>query len=154
MLTYLIFTPTLLKQLQANVEQDGILIPFIPKFAIPLNSSECMCNSLMEYANVFRDKVPLHPDNVSCAVNSKCDGVRCEVQFAYGTYYDEFVILPCTTPPAMEYLLETPDYTPLLQLIFDDNGTYTVDSEYVANLTHVVKSFIERGPRSISAEVC
>ena len=113
-----------------------------------------MCNSIIEYAHFYGNQDPQPPTNVSCGVNNKCDGMRCEVQLPDGLYYDEFVILPCTIPPAIEYLLESSDYRPLMQLIFDKNGTYTVDSEYVANLTHVVKSFIERGPRSISAEVC
>ena len=113
-----------------------------------------MCIGLMEYAHVNNIANTSEPSNISCAVNSRCDGIRCDVQLSYGLYYDEVIILPCTNPPAVEYLLETSDYTPIMQLIFDDSGTYIVESAYVANLTYVVKSFITRGPRSVSVEVC
>ena len=113
---------------------------------MPLNSSECTCNSMREYANILNAIQVTDPSG--CAVNDECDGVRCYIEFPEEVYYDELVVFPCARPPAFEYVLEDAGLHPLRQVIFDKSGNYTLDE------TESVISFIERGPRSMSVEVC
>lgn len=105
-----------------------------------------MCNSARENAKLFNELQAT--DTFACAVNEECDGVRCSAEYTGEMFYEEFLVFPCAQPPAVEYVIEDADLHPLAQVIFDRSGTYTLDE------TESVISFIERGPRSISIEVC
>ena len=124
-------------------------LQIVPRVNLSLHSSKCMCDSITDYAHAL-DVVEIdNVNNGTCTVNEECDGVRCALEVPYGLFYEEFVALPCARPPAVEYVFENADLYPLAQVIFDESGTHTLD-----NLEFNVTSFIERGPRSMSIEVC
>ena len=105
-----------------------------------------MCNSVTDFANTLHTLETEDAVNQTCAVNEECDGVRCDVG---GLFYEGFIVLPCARPPAVENVIEDANLHPLAQVIFDESGNYTIDG-FGVNVT----SFLERGPRSMSIEVC
>ena len=118
----------------------------IPRVNLSLHSSECLCDSITD---LERSLNAVEAVNQTCTANEECDGVRCAVVVPHGLFYDEFVVLPCARPPAVEYVITDADLHPLDQVIFDESGNNLLD-----NLGFNVTSFIERGPRSMSIEVC
>ena len=131
------------------VNVDPKELQIIPQVNLSLHSSECMCDSITDYAHTLNALEIDDAVNQTCTVNEECDGVRCAIPASNGLFYEEFVALPCARPPAVEYVLEDADLHPLAQVIFDKSGNYTLDNTGI-NVT----SFLERGPRSISIEVC
>ena len=127
----------------------GITLSFVPKFSVPLNSSECMCESITEYAQALYRSIPL---NRTCVENSRCDGLRCSVTLNHGLYYEELAVLPCASPPALVFGVKNSSFVPLGRWTFVDSANH---STFIDNVGREigVSNIIERGPRSITSQV-
>ena len=72
----------------------GMTHVVIPSTAVPLNTSDCMCQSIQNIT-----KSSDIPDGAVCVNNSQCTGVDCTVNIGGSTYNVKTKIQPCSYPP-------------------------------------------------------
>ena len=72
----------------------------IPSTAVPLNTSDCMCQSIQNIT-----KSSDIPDDAVCVNNSQCTGVDCTISIASTTYSVKTNIQPCSYPPGFLFIV-------------------------------------------------
>lgn len=103
-----------------SIYQGDIALLLIPDVSVPLNTTECSCQSLQDLAALVES--PVEHD---CNNNSRCDGVRCELDIFGEIFFVEVVVLSCAQPVAMEVLVEVREedntFRPLSTFIYDQD---------------------------------
>ena len=89
----------LLPSLQAQAPL--ISAQLIPPTLVPLNTTECMCESLEDLADIIHS-----PFEHDCSTTPDCDGVRCELDVLGNVLFVEAIALPCNNPPAAEVVVQ------------------------------------------------
>ena len=73
--------------------EDSSNTTLIPQATVPLNASQCMCQSLQDLAaQAVQADIDIEPE---CQTNQECNGVVCELDIFGSVYYLESIILPC-----------------------------------------------------------
>ena len=83
----------------------------IPQTAVPLNTTDCMCQSLQDAANRTAN-------GITCTNNTHCDGLHCVFQSGNNVNFNvDTVILPCHRPPGFNLTIihESSGQTVLMQ---------------------------------------
>ena len=100
------------------IVEGDIAITAIPSVLVPLNTSECACESLDNVASSIES--PLEHD---CQRDANCDGVRCEMDLFGRVFYIELLIDPCQDPPAVDWVIFNSDMEAIYEVTFDESGT-------------------------------
>ena len=103
--------------LSPQAQAPQISAQLIPPTLVPLNTTECMCESLEDLADIIHS-----PFEHDCSTTSKCDGVRCELDVFGNMFFVEAIILPCTNPPAAEVVVQNSLGQNLFVGIFNRSG--------------------------------
>ena len=127
------------------VYQGDISQRLIPEVSVPLNTTECSCESLRDLASVIQS--PIEHD---CYNTSNCDGIRCELDIFGAVYYVEIVVLFCAKPTAIEVLVEDESFQPLSESIFNETSQQVI---MVAGVNVVIDATIIHHEYSIEIEV-
>ena len=130
------------------IVEGDIAITAIPSVLVPLNTSECQCESLHDLASIIHS--PLEHDCVVLNSSSHCDGVRCELDYVGTVYYLELIVLSCEDPPAVEFAIEDSDLNPLYEAVFNKTGTTNFN---VANPPVIFNGTLVQYNHSIDVEV-
>ena len=102
----------------------------IPPVSLPLNQSECMCESMQEVIDNIHSPVP-----TSCSTDAECTGVECLIYLDPNNVLvleDEFEI--CQEPPGVLVLLRTSDGTPIFDHYFTGSSNEAFN---ISSLLHV-----------------
>ena len=116
----------------------------IPVVHVPLNASDCFCDSLTGLAQVATHPV-LEPE---CSTNEACDGIRCEVDIFGTVYYFEIVIRSCSESVGL--LVEDSNFNVLNMAEFNQSETRPIQ---VGSLTLQVEVVIVKYPYSMEIQV-
>ena len=103
----------------------------IPQVYVPLNASDCMCDSLRDLADQAT-----HPGiQPECSTNELCDGVRCEFDIFGAVYYLEIIVLPCQN--AVSLLVEDSSRQVLHISVFNQTATRPIPIGFLTLQTEV-----------------
>ena len=94
-----------------------ISVQLIPPTLVPLNTTECMCESLEDLADIIHS-----PFEHNCSTTSDCDGVRCELDVFGNVFFIEAIALPCNNPPAAEVIVQNSQRQNIFGAIFNTSG--------------------------------
>ena len=125
--------------------QEDIALSLIPEVSVPLNTTDCSCQSLQDLASVIQS--PIEHD---CYNTSTCDGIRCELDVFGAVYYVEIVVLSCAEPTAFEVLVEDDAFQPLSVSIFNKTSQEIIT---VDGVDIVIDSTIIHHEYSVEIEV-
>ena len=109
---------------------DGTVL--IPQVLVPLNASECLCDSLADLAEQATHPL-VEPE---CSTNELCNGVRCELDIFGSVYYLEIMIDSCES--AVEVLVEDSQGQVLHSSTFNQTETKTLQIGSLSLPTEVV----------------
>ena len=116
----------------------------IPRVTVPLNASQCMCQSLVDLAAVAGG-TDIEP---SCETNTDCNGVVCEVDLLGFVYYIESIILPCDY--AVDVVSRDSQRRPTLMSVYNETGTHTI---FIGPISTSLYVEIVRHPYSMELSV-
>ena len=127
------------------MSQVDIALTLIPEVSVPLNTTDCSCQSLEDLASVIQS--PIAHD---CYNTSECDGIRCELDVFGTVYYVEIVVLFCAEPTAFEVLVENAAFQPLAEAIFNKTSQEVI---IVEGVNIIVNATIIHHEYSVEIEV-
>ena len=78
----------------------GTSYVIIPSTAVPLNTSDCMCQSIQSITE--SNDIP---DGAVCFNNSQCTGVDCTISIGDTIYNIKTNIHPCSYPPGFFFIV-------------------------------------------------
>ena len=116
----------------------------IPQATVPLNASQCMCQSLEDLA-VKAGGTDIEP---SCETNTDCDGIVCELDLFGSVYYIENIILPCDY--AVDVVVRDSDRRPIFMSVYNRTETHTITIGFISTSLYVE---IVRRPYSMEVSV-
>ena len=96
-------------------------VQLIPPVLVPLNTTECMCESLEDFASIIQS-----PFEHDCVTNSDCNGIRCELDIFGNVFFIDAIVLPCIVPPAIEVLVENSQREILSAVVFNRTDEKTI----------------------------
>lgn len=129
-------------QIALTNDSAAVLLEVVPALLIPLNASDCMCDSLA----VLAETADHHVFSPECATNEACDGIRCSLLVLGTTYYIEVIVLPCNN--SAQVVVEDANLNHLESAVFAGNETRRLTVQgYPIDVTTVII------PREYSMEV-
>ena len=102
------------------IRQGNIALPLIPQVSVPLNTSDCLCESLEDLASVIQSPLGIEHD---CHTNSDCDGMQCELDINSDRYFLDLVVFSCMEPPAIDVIVEDEEQERVFEQTFTESGT-------------------------------
>ena len=120
-------------------------VQLIPLTSVPLNTTECMCESLEDLADIIQS-----PFEHDCSTTPNCDGVHCELDIFGLILYIETIVLPCANPPALEVIVQNSQRQNIFGAIFNTSGQRDI---VVLNTRMTVNSIIVHRSYSMDIEV-
>ena len=106
---------------QVTVRQEGSSnVTLIPQATVPLNASECMCQSLQNLATKAGSTV-VEPE---CLTNTECNGIVCELDIIGSVFYLESIILPCDY--AVDVVVRDSQRRALFMSVYNRTETHTI----------------------------
>ena len=135
--------------------EGDIAIGLAPYTTIPLNTSECLCDSINELVQEITSIETLTTTqhlNYSCTANSLCDGLRCRLEIPNNPVYFNITLLPCPYPPAVDVVLEDSIENTVAQWVF--TKTESIVLEFPQGLKITFDTVIVNHENSIEVEVC
>ena len=103
-------------QVESFYNEEAVYL--IPLVHVPLNASQCMCESLKNLSQY------------SCTKNSACNGVQCDIDGL--SYTVDLLVLSCDDPPGIGITILDPDGTDIYMGTFDQ--TQSIPIPPVGNL--------------------
>ena len=102
------------------------VIVAIPLTAVPLNASDCMCQSIQDIADNGD-----YPVDTVCVNNSQCNGVDCTFKFGPISFNVETEIQPCSQPPGFFVIFS---HAQTGNVVFDEYFNSSTNSSHVFGL--------------------
>lgn len=100
----------------------GITFNTIPSTAIPLNASDCMCQSIQDIT--MSNDIP---DGAVCVNNSQCTGLDCTFNIGGTMYKVETQIQPCSYPPGFIFIVsQVQTGTVVFEDFFDSSNNSSI----------------------------
>ena len=100
--------------------EDSSNVTLIPQATVPLNASECMCQTLQDLATKAGSTV-VEPE---CQTNTECSGVVCELDILGSVFYLESIILPCDY--AVDVVVRDSQRQALFMSVYNRTETHTI----------------------------
>ena len=130
---------------QVTVRQEGSSnVTLIPQATVPLNASECMCQTLQDLATKAGSTV-VEPE---CQTNTECSGVVCELDILGSVFYLESIILPCDY--AVDVVVRDSQRQALFMSVYNRTETHTIS---IGTLSASLYVEINRHPFSMEVSV-
>ena len=92
----------------------------IPQATIPLNASDCMCQSLQNLSTRAGGS-DLEPE---CQTNPECNGIVCELDIFGSVFYLETIVLPCDY--AVDVVIRDSQRQPTFMSVYNHTETHTI----------------------------
>ena len=80
---------------------DGVKYTAVPSVQIPLNASDCMCESVKNAIAGENEEELL---GETCMANAECTGQKCSINFASIMFLLEIDSRPCANPPGFVFI--------------------------------------------------
>ena len=96
----------------------GTTYTFIPSTAVPLNTSDCMCQSIQN----IRQSSDI-PDGAVCVNNSQCTGMDCTISIGGSAYNVKTNIQPCSYLPGFLFTVSQAQTGTVVFKEFFDSST-------------------------------
>ena len=120
-------------------------VQLIPLTSVPLNATECMCESLEDLADNIQS-----PVEHNCSTTPNCDGFHCELDVSGNTFFVEGIVLPCTNPPAAEVIVQNSQRQNIFSAIFNTSGQRDI---VILGLRMTVNTTVVHHKYSVDIEV-
>ena len=125
------------------IYEGDILIPILPYGVLPLNASDCMCQSLSEVADaIVLPSNPLVTFDYTCRRMQNCSGVHCDISYSGSSVSADALVDPCEetlhlvmsdstgTSPLFDQVIADSESVPL------DLGSSDITSTLDVGITH------------------
>ncbi len=130
---------------QSYMLVEGAAVPLIPQVSVPLNSTECACQSFEELA-----AITFSPVEHDCRVVENCRGVECELDVFGSIYYIEYLVDPCGDDVVIDYII----YNDEMEALVVESFNETTSTIIVVDGTPIpVEHTLIRHDYSIEVEV-
>ena len=130
---------------QVTVQLEGSSnVTLIPQATVPLNASECMCQSLQNLTTKAGSTV-IEPE---CQTNMECNGIVCELDILGSVFYLESIILPCDY--AVDVVVRDSQRQALFMSVYNHTETHTISIGILSASLYVE---INRHPFSMEVSV-
>ena len=125
----------------------------IPSVSVPLNQTDCMCESLTSVASSVAESFTIANTDIktSCFVNQQCSGIDCPVMISIFTFHIEVDVQPCETPPGIFLVVRNAGLQAIYEGYFISDDVISVVSE--DNIDIQVNVKIEQRDYSMNVEV-
>ena len=125
-----------------STQSNEQLRPVVPQVLVPLNTSDCMCESMVQLAARAG-----HSDvETDCEANSDCSGVRCQVTVSGAIYRVQGEVSACDEDLFIEMLVDGEENPRLLTQV-NQSGRYVI--EVVPGFPLIVDMILERRDYSV-----
>ena len=109
---------------------NGSVITTIPTVEIPLNASDCMCESIKRIGENIES-----PVQTNCMFNSGCTGQECTFRVGIFDYLLESEVISCAKPPGFTFIVRDPLKNVVSEDYFDSDRDTTLLSIYPFHVT-------------------
>ncbi len=132
--------------LQSYILVGGSPVTLIPPVSVPMNSTECACQTFEDLAANTQS-----PVEHGCQVVENCRGQECELDVFGAIYYIDFFVDPCGGDVLIEYVIKNAEKEAIFESAYNETTSSTIEIQGV--LIPIVQILV-RHDYSIELEVC
>ena len=109
------------------IYEGDIVIPILPYGELPLNASDCMCQSLSEVADaIVLPSNPLVTFVYTCQRMQNCSGVHCDISYSGSSVSADALVDPCAETLHL-VMSDSTGSSPLFDQVFADSESVPLD---------------------------